>query len=110
MFSAGGGPFVASISAASISHAFFSRRSFLAALLCRVGPRRGTPPGPNRSPLRAKSPPRSGWAPDVIVAVLVPRALRRRVAVAAGRRVAIVEAAPEMGEQLTDTKIFGVPL
>jgi monoamine oxidase len=91
---------------------FFSRRSFLAASAAMsAAPALAQPGGTNLQPLPKQ---RSTSRPDGVDAIIIGAgaagiAAARRL-VAAGRRVAIVEAVPEIGGRcVTDTKIFGVP-
>src|SRR5439155_9896437 len=92
---------------------FISRRSFLAASAAiSAAPALAQPPGASAQQVpRQKSPSRPDGPVDAIIvgAGAAGIAAARRL-IAAGRRVAIVEAAPEMGGRcVTDTKIFGVP-
>jgi len=91
---------------------FFSRRSFLAASAAMsAAPALAQPPGPNPQPApKQKSTPRPDGVDVVIVGAGAAGIAAARRLTAAGRRVAIVEAAPEIGGRcVTDTKIFGVP-
>jgi monoamine oxidase len=91
---------------------FLSRRSFLAAsAVVSAAPALAQPPGPNPQPVpRQKSASRPDGVDVIIIGAGAAGIAAARRLIAAGRRVAIVEAAPEMGGRcLTDTKIFGVP-
>lgn len=76
-----------------------------------AAPALAQPPGPNPQPApRQKSTPRPDGVDVVIVGAGAAGIAAARRLIAAGRQVAIAEAAPEMGGRcVTDSKIFGVP-
>src|SRR3981081_955247 len=105
MFSAGGRPPPQASAPQASAMPFFSRRSFLAASAAMSATPALAQPAP-----RQKSTSRPAGVDAIIVGAGAAGIAAARRLIAAGRRVAIVEAAPEMGGRcVTDTKIFGVP-
>ena len=87
-----------------------SRRSFLAASAAMsAAPALAQQPVPTQQP-KQKSTPRPDGVDVIIVGAGAAGIAAARRLIAGGRRVAIVEAAAEVGGRcVTDTKIFGVP-
>jgi monoamine oxidase len=88
----------------------WSRRSFLAAgAAVTAAPATGAPAPKKGAPAPKQEPPPGGLDAVIVGAGAAGIAAARRLA-AAGRRFALIEAAPEIGGRcITDTTTFGVP-